>query len=49
MDSPFVKSGLTRVPFGLAAETLAGSASSTAATKDVKDVRVMDGFMGIEC
>jgi hypothetical protein len=42
MASPWVKSGLAGLPFGSAAETLAGTANSTAATKDVRDLRVMD-------
>ena len=46
MASPLVKSGLAGLPFGSAAETLAGNANSTAATKDVRDLRVMDWFMG---
>jgi len=37
-----VKSGLAGLPFGVAAETLAGTANSTAATKDVRDLRVMN-------
>ena len=45
MDSPLVKSGLVTLPFGFAAETLAGSASSTAATKDVSDLMVMYWFI----